>query len=281
MNKDLNHEYSELMRSDLPDLWDRISENLPEKSVRKKQKRTRIYQFTAVAAACVCVAVIIPVLVMNNRMGSSGAKVEYAMATAEIADEEMKGMEMEEAAPAAAMAEDAEESEMIAQDAVPAEAMAKGAAAEDSAQAEVFEAAADEAAAEEPMQANMKASTAFSDSDAGFAASGAAEELPMPESTPMPEEEAVAAPVDSGLLIKDISVTITRSFHDDVFSNATLYDAIVTQTNEEYGLEEGDKIILVADDNTNETIRESLTNGDYTLSFLQREFNGETLYFIQ
>ena len=114
MSKDFEQAYTELAKSEAPDLWDRIECGLTERSTQPeadsgpavsssgqgKKFLFPIRKYSAMAAAVICVIIIIPVLIRMNRSyefaesDSSGAAMDMTAA------QEAGGMEpvVEEAA---------------------------------------------------------------------------------------------------------------------------------------------------------------------------------------
>ena len=114
MSKDFERAYTELAKSEAPDLWDRIECGLTERSTQPeadsgpavsssgqgKKFLFPILKYSAMAAAVICVIIIIPVLIRMNRSyefaesDSSGAAMDMTAA------QEAGGMEpaVEEAA---------------------------------------------------------------------------------------------------------------------------------------------------------------------------------------
>ena len=123
MSKDFERAYTELAKSEAPDLWDRIECGLTERSTQPeadsgpavsssgqgKKFLFPILKYSAMAAAVICVIIIIPVLIRMNRSyefaesDSSGAAMDMTAA------QEAGGMEP--AVEAAAVEEGTESTE--------------------------------------------------------------------------------------------------------------------------------------------------------------------------
>ncbi len=92
MSKKLEESYKSIMAEEVPDLWDRISQNLPEKtpntttakpagqviefksikrapegSIRKIEKKNRLARLSGLAVACLALVVIIPVVINTTK----------------------------------------------------------------------------------------------------------------------------------------------------------------------------------------------------------------------
>lgn len=152
MSKDFERAYTELAKSEAPDLWDRIECGLTERSTQPeadsgpavsssgqgKKFLFPILKYSAMAAAVICVIIIIPVLIRMNRSyefaesDSSGAAMDMTAA------QEAGGMEpaveeaaVEEGAESAEGAADgpAASEEKLSQERMSAESAAKEAKA--------------------------------------------------------------------------------------------------------------------------------------------------------
>ncbi|MBQ6603783.1 MAG: hypothetical protein IJH99_10335 [Eubacterium sp.] len=119
MSKSLEKEYRQMMNEDLPDLWDRISDSLPE----KKTKRISPFKIAGPIAAAVCAAIIIPAVISSGRDSKSAsyatdqaAETAYNDKRTQEAAAEAEGNaynEAEETAEAVAEAEAEEEAYYI------------------------------------------------------------------------------------------------------------------------------------------------------------------------
>ena len=82
MNKDLEIEYQNMIRAEVPDIWDKIEAKIDAQEAQKKvvpfKKKTSRWKYYVlpVAAALLCVAVAIPVMT-NSRKAKSG-RANYA-----------------------------------------------------------------------------------------------------------------------------------------------------------------------------------------------------------
>lgn len=105
MSKDLKNEYLNMLeQEELPDLWGRISDRLPEKnlvsgmeenrSVTEKigyrKKKQNIYRWSTVLAASICLLVMVPVVYQMSMRGKSDEYMTKDEAPA------LKGEQMEE-----------------------------------------------------------------------------------------------------------------------------------------------------------------------------------------
>lgn len=113
MSKSLEKEYRQMMNEDLPDLWDRISNSLPE----KKPKRISPFKIAGPIAAAVCAAIIIPAVISSGRDSKSAsyaseqaAETAYNDKRTQEAEAEAEGYAYNDAAETAeAAAAEAEE----------------------------------------------------------------------------------------------------------------------------------------------------------------------------
>lgn len=152
MSKDFEQAYTELAKSEAPDLWDRIECGLTERSTQPeadsgpavsssgqgKKFLFPIRKYSAMAAAVICVIIIIPVLIRMNRSyefaesDSSGAAMDMTAAQEaggmEPAVEEPAVEESTESAEGAADGPAASE-EKLSQERMSAESAAKEAKA--------------------------------------------------------------------------------------------------------------------------------------------------------
>ncbi len=152
MSKDFEQAYTELAKSEAPDLWDRIECGLTERSTQPeadsgpavsssgqgKKFLFPIRKYSAMAAAVICVIIIIPVLIRMNRSyefaesDSSGAAMDMTAAQEaggmEPAVEEAAVEESTESAEGAADGPAASE-EKLSQERMSAESAAKEAKA--------------------------------------------------------------------------------------------------------------------------------------------------------
>lgn len=282
MSKDLNKEYTDMIQSELPDLWERISASLPEKEIKTEpKKKTKIYRFGILAAACVCVAIIIPVVVMNGRQknGASATMEEYATAAAAVEEtqkeREMITTPMDEAGKAKSAKSSAAAPSAAAEDA--AEPEAAGGIAMESAQ-EAFPVAAQ--AAEE----------------------AAAAEAAEPQEVPAMEEAAEAAEYDSeeddfAILPSAGNAYETDqafSLEADVLTNVRIRITSPFPGGEAQGLwlaevltaagylAEGEEILIQADEGSPEEFADSISEGIYTCSLEESETEeGEIVYLLR
>ena len=114
MSKDFERAYTELAKSEAPDLWDRIECGLTERSTQPeadsgpavsssgqgKKFLFPILKYSAMAAAVICVIIIIPVLIRKNRSYEFAESDSSCAAMDMTAAQEAGGMEpaVEEAA---------------------------------------------------------------------------------------------------------------------------------------------------------------------------------------
>ena len=113
MSKSLEKEYRQMMNEDLPDLWDRISDSLPE----KKTKRISPFKIAGPIAAAVCAAIIIPAVISSGRGAKNASYATDQPAetayndkrTQEAAGAEAEGYAYNDAAETAEAAAEAEE----------------------------------------------------------------------------------------------------------------------------------------------------------------------------
>ena len=78
MNKNLESEYQNMIRAEVPDIWDKIEAKIDAQEAQKKivtfKKKTSKWKYYVVpaAAALICVAIAIPVIT-NSRMANESA----------------------------------------------------------------------------------------------------------------------------------------------------------------------------------------------------------------
>ena len=127
MSKSLEKEYRKMASSDLPDLWNRISDALPE----KKPVRRPSFKLAGPIAAAVCAAILIPALIGLGRKGNAGEAAYY---TAEAITDGQEYRSSKSAQSAAAVTEDAAMEEAAMEEAPMEEAVTET-AVEDAAEA--------------------------------------------------------------------------------------------------------------------------------------------------
>ena len=127
MSKSLEKEYRKMASSDLPDLWNRISDALPE----KKPVRRPSFKLAGPIAAAVCAAILIPALIGLGRKGNAGGAAYY---TAEAITDGQEYRSSKSAQSAAAVTEDAAMEEAAMEEAPMEEAVTET-AVEDAAEA--------------------------------------------------------------------------------------------------------------------------------------------------
>lgn len=98
MSKKLEESYKSMMAEEVPDLWDRIEQNLPEKtpnttakpegqviefksikrapegSIRKIDKKHRLAKLSGLAVACLALLVVIPVVINTKKADEDGGR---------------------------------------------------------------------------------------------------------------------------------------------------------------------------------------------------------------
>lgn len=264
MSKDLKKEYNDMLLSGAPDLWDRISSNLPEKAPKKN--RTRIYRFAAIAAAaCICVAVAVPVAInmtrVNNAGMSSGTSGGTASAQAAAAEttykEEAKAEffpDAEESIPEKASAAAAEpETAKETQDTAIAEAADSG----------VFD--YDEAAAEAEVPAAAESSA--------IAAGGYVEENAAEGAAEAEEAAAEAGPVS----VETCRISVTVLEESESIDGSALYIARVVLANASgAGPGKGETINIKTDADTPAASIKSLASGKNVIVDLEATEKADT-----
>ena len=87
MNKNLETEYQNMIRAEVPDIWDKIEAKIDAQEAQKKvvafkKKPTRWkYYVIPAAAALLCVAIAIPVLLNRGAMGGTAATAPASNST--------------------------------------------------------------------------------------------------------------------------------------------------------------------------------------------------------
>lgn len=243
MNKDLDLEYKQMIQEDLPDLWDRISAALPEKNnTAYVPNNNTIVDFAAQKKR------------KQTRIYRF-AGIAAACACAAIA------------IPVAFMLS----GQMRYQKSSEKTAAVQEMAAE-TAGAEKASAAPEYKAADEeynvPMESAAEEPAAWEEE---------AEEAAVTEET---AEAEAAAVMDGQVLLEGISVEIIRLLDQD--ETQEIYLGRIQRTDEDAGLYEDDRIVLIANEETDPAVRESLAKGAlYGLDLLRDvDENGETVYYI-
>ena len=281
MSKDLEKEYSEMIRSDMPDLWDRIRTSLPEKEVKTEVKTFRRRRYLGIAAACVCASILIPVITLTQHASKENAAMSSAAAET-AAVPEMKTAEAVTYNAAAGAVEDAAEEKKGA-----AETNAGKASASDF-DAEIYE-DQEEAYAEEAPAASAET---FSEAAVPYAASevNAAAAAPSEETaTEMdlgsmevdePENMAAAEPAEeamseAGTVLQEISLTIREISDGEEFR----IRAAVSEDSQ--GLLSGSEILLIMDDETPEGLPDFREGENYRFDLEQYPGDSPDTYRIR
>ena len=73
MSKKLEESYKSMMAAEVPDLWDRIEKNLPEKT-RKIERKNRWARLSGLAVACLALLIVIPVVINTKKATDDGER---------------------------------------------------------------------------------------------------------------------------------------------------------------------------------------------------------------